>query len=283
MVYHVGMSQVLLVGGAQPRQPDIVRPDSTIWAWNGTTWQSHPSTLPLRANEAVAYDPGRDRLISHGGSEVPDETWEWDQRDWRLVVSGSGGPGARGHHALTYDPVRKHVVLFGNNDATPVNDMWSWDGQSWKKLAAEGPPPRGVFGAAFHAKRGVMLVFGGCCAPGVGLVGDTWEWDGKRWTPITTTSAPTPRFDTSMAYDPGRDRIVLFGGRDRSTNFGDTWEYDGRTWTRLDLPGPSPRNAAAMVYDPRAKAILLFGGRGETYFNDFWAFDGSWTRIPHTQ
>jgi hypothetical protein len=24
------------------------------------------------------------------------------------------------------------------------------------------------------------------------------------------------------------------------------------------------------------------GSRGETYFNDFWTFDGSWTRIPQT-
>jgi hypothetical protein len=153
MVYHEGMSQVLLFGGAQPRQPDAAGPDSAMWTWNGTSWQSHPSTLPPRANEAVAYDAARGRLIVHGGSEVPDETWEWDRRGWRLAASG--GPGERGHHALTYDPVRKHVVLFGNNDRTPVSDTWSWD-------------------------------------------------------------------------------------------------------------------------------ILLFGGRGESYFNDFWAFDGSWTRIPHT-
>jgi hypothetical protein len=280
MVYHAAMKQVLLYGGAQPRRPDGAAPDNAIWTWNGTIWQSHSSTLPLRANEAVAYAPERDRLIVHGGSDVGDETWEWDQRTWRLVASA--GPGARGHHALTYDPIRKHVVLFGNNDRTPTTDTWGWDGVAWKKLAAEGPPARGVFGAAFDAKRGVMVVFGGCCAPGVGLVGDTWEWDGTHWNRIATPSAPAPRLDTSMAYDPGRDRIVLFGGTDRSTNLADTWEYDGRTWTKVDLPGPSARNGAAMIYDPRAKAILLFGGRGETYVNDFWTFDGAWRRLPQT-
>lgn len=270
---------MLLLGGAQPRQAESPEPDTAIWIWNGRTWRSEPSQLPRRTNEAVTYDPERGRVVVHGGSDIPDETWEWDHRAWRRL--SSTGPGARGHHALTYDAARKRSVLFGNNDRTPSTDTWGWDGQAWKQLASEGPPARGVYGAAFDSMRGVMVLFGGCCAPGVGLVGDTWEWNGQRWAQVQTTTAPSPRSDTRLVYDPGRQRVILFGGGTRSTTYDDTWEFDGRTWRRLDVPGPPPRAGHAMVYDPRAKAILLFGGRNEsTYLNDFWTFDGSWHRIP---
>jgi hypothetical protein len=278
MVYDSASSQVLLLGGAQPRRADGAGPERMLWSWDGSVWQSHPSTLPPRSNEALAYDPDRRRLVVHGGSDV-DDTWEWDHRTWAQL--SASGPGPRGHHALTYDAARHHVVLFGNNDRTPTTDTWAWNGRTWERLAAEGPPPRGVFASAFDAKRSKLVIFGGCCAEGVGLVGDTWEWDGRRWTQIATATAPSPRLDSRMAYDPVRDRIVLFGGGDRRTNFADTWEYDGQRWVRLEVDGPSPRNGHAMVYDPRARAILLFGGRTEPdYFNDFWAFDGAWRRMP---
>ncbi len=170
MVHAPATKEVLLLGGAQPRRDVGTDPDAAIWIWNGQKWRTHPSTLPPRANEAVAYDPERNRLVVHGGSDLPDQTWEWDHQVWR-PMSGSG-PGARGHHAMSYDAVRKQMVLFGNNDRTPSTDTWGWNGQSWTRLASDGPPARGVYGIAFDGKRGVVVLFGGCCAEGVGLAGD---------------------------------------------------------------------------------------------------------------
>jgi hypothetical protein len=110
--------------------------------------------------------------------------------------------------------------------------------------------------------------------------GDTWEWNGERWSERATPASPSPRFDTSMAYDPARQVVVLFGGRDNNTSFGDTWQFNGRTWMKIDVPGPSPRNGHAMVYDPQTKALLLFGGRrGRESLNDLWKFDGAWSQI----
>jgi CubicO group peptidase (beta-lactamase class C family) len=278
MVYDPATRQVLMIGGAQPTSG--VR-DSSIWIWSGTTWRSVASTLDMRVNEAVAFDSERRRLIVHGGGDRPDETSEWDGNRWtRLSVTG---PGVRGHHSMVYDPARRQTILFGNNDATPTTDTWSWNGTAWSKLADEGPPARGVAGMAFDTKRGVAVLFGGCCATGYLPRGDTWEWDGRRWSQISTATAPLPRFDTNMAYDPERERIVLFGGRTHDSNLGDTWEYDGRSWTKIDVEGPPARNGHAMVYDPRAKAMLLFGGRNgqsaQSYFDDLWSFDGTWKRL----
>jgi len=132
---------------------------------------------------------------------------------------------------------------------------------------------------AYDPRRHVVVMFGGVGARNA-ILDDTWEWDGRQWKPVGTATAPTPRFDTNMSYDPARGRLILFGGRERQANVGDTWAYDGQAWTRIDTAGPSARNGHAMAYDARAKAILLFGGRqGPAYFNDLWAFDGAWRRI----
>jgi hypothetical protein len=278
LVYAPASSEVILIGGARPA---TASEDRAIWTWDGRRWRAQASTLPRLANEAVGYDVDRGRLVVHGGSDRPDETWEWDHRQWSRAAAT--GPGPRGHHQLTYDAARKLLVLFGNNDHTPSTDTWAWNGQQWRALAAAGPPPRGVFAMTYDSRRQVLVMFGGCCVPGVGMLGDTWEWDGQRWATVHSATAPTPRFDTHMTYDPERDRIVLFGGRDRGSNLGDTWEFDGRGWSKLDVPGPSARNGHAMVFDPGAKAILLFGGRNDAgYLDDFWAFDGTWRRIQQS-
>jgi hypothetical protein len=42
-----------------------------------------------------------------------------------------------------------------------------------------------------------------------------------------------------MAYDLGRQRVVLFGGWNGTSNVSDTWEWDGSNWTRRS-PAASP-------------------------------------------
>src|SRR5437016_5781958 len=58
------------------------------------------------------------------------------------------------------------------------------------------------------------------------VLGDTWFWDGNDWTQATTSAAPPARYGASMAYDPGRQTTVLFGGEDSLGRFfSDTWEF----------------------------------------------------------
>ncbi|HUQ07326.1 MAG TPA: kelch repeat-containing protein [Kofleriaceae bacterium] len=84
------------------------------------------------------------------------------------------------------------------------------------------------------------------------------------WTRLTPTTSPPARYGHSMAYDPTRQRVVLFGGRTGPTNadlLGDTWEFDGTTWTqRTVVTPPTPRSDAAMVYDEAAGRVMMYGG-----------------------
>jgi len=87
---------------------------------------------------------------------------------------------------------------------------------------------------AFDAARNQMVMFGGSPARSGDLawLGETWLWDGQVWTQAAV-EGPSPRGLHDMAYDPRRERVVLFGGYD-DENLGDTWEWDGERWTQVE-------------------------------------------------
>jgi hypothetical protein len=91
-----------------------------------------------------------------------------------------------------------------------------------------------------------------------------------------------------MAYDPGTDRMILFGGvtGGQEEPLADTWayDYDTNTWTELSpAMSPSARGWHALAYDPEAGAIVLFGG-GRTRDEataETWLYDpatGAWAK-----
>jgi hypothetical protein len=103
------------------------------------------------------------------------------------------------------------------------------------------------------------------------------------WTRLTPATSPPARYGHSMAYDPARQRVVLFGGRTGPTNaelLNDTWEFNGTTWNQI-VPAtpPSNRSDAPMVFDDLAGRVLMYGGftsGGGTQTTYTW--DGtSWT------
>lgn len=110
---------------------------------------------------------------------------------------------------------------------------------------------------------------------------------------VPAQSQPSSRTSARLAFDPGIDRPVLFGGltpmfvrgdrRDARDHLAETWEWTGRRWVQryLDVV-PSPRAAFAMVTDHDNDRILLWGGgtTGDQIISDTWQFkDRVWTRI----
>ena len=98
---------------------------------------------------------------------------------------------------------------------------------------------------------------------------------GPTWT--SPDVLPAARYDHAMAFDEGRGRAVLFGGRDLANlPFGDTWEWNGSGWTlRAPAHNPSARFGSAMAYDPIRGVTVLFGGNnGAVDQADTWEWDG---------
>ena len=101
------------------------------------------------------------------------------------------------------------------------------------------------------------------------------------WSPMHGVRPPE-RERHALAYDPQRDRVVLFGGRDGGAALGDTWEWDGADWSQVGAAGPTPRYDHAMVYDVSRGRVVLFGGDdGANVLGDTWEWDGaSWALVP---
>lgn len=106
------------------------------------------------------------------------------------------------------------------------------------------------------------------------------------WTQAAPATSPPARREHAMAFDSGRNRLVLFGGVNSIGLLSDTWEWDGATWTlRTPATSPPPRLGHTMAYDSTRHTIVLFGGvDGAGRRNDTWEWDGTaWTqRTPAT-
>jgi hypothetical protein len=127
---------------------------------------------------------------------------------------------------------------------------------------------------AYDAGRGRVVLFGGQTGvfPNITVLSDTWEWDGAAWA-LRSTTGPTARVHQSMAYDRGRQRIVLYGGfSGSSTELRDIWEWDGTVWAPQTAAGAANVLALAAGYDEKAGVLSLIGilSGTSTVVVDFW-------------
>jgi hypothetical protein len=134
----------------------------------------------------------------------------------------------------------------------------------------------------YDAERRRVVLFGGInnfSSPHA-VLRDTWEWDGRVWQIAAPATSPPPRQLAAMAYDAGRKRVVLFGGKDADgVPLDDTWEWDGVTWSNpVTVPAPPRRFGAGMAYDPIRGETVLQGGADLTDIFDTWTWNGTaWT------
>ncbi|MBL8755448.1 MAG: peptidase S8, partial [Planctomycetes bacterium] len=201
------------------------------------TWRLEASvhTPPRRYHAAMAHDSARGRTVLFGGYDSNSSTtfgdcWEWDGTDWVARFS-QHYPPARWMTAMVYDASRQRLVLFGGFGPQPaMADTWEFDGIDWQQRIV-APTPAGRFGhaMAYDSARQRTVLFGGLLSQSGSLSNQTWEWDGTVWVLRTPGLAPSARSGHGMAYDPIRQRTVLFGGSNANP-LADTWEWDGTNW-----------------------------------------------------
>ncbi len=149
------------------------------------------------------------------------------------------------------------------------------------------PPQRYDF-AMSTSQNGNVLIFGGATVEsGFAYLNDTWVWDGSNWHDLSSQSnRPPVRGFATMAFDPVRNQVVMFGGQSYFWPYtlDDTWVFNGNFWIKMN-PGsgtPPARFGASMAYDERLQRIVLFGGHGyfKTYLDDSWGWNGStWVEL----
>jgi Galactose oxidase, central domain len=199
-------------------------------------------------------------LLACGGSSGP---------------SKAGTPAARSAPILEFDEARQQLILYGGrNGSTYFDDTWSWDGQTWTRLATSGPGGRAFATAAYDTDRQRIVLYGGLGAQGT--LDDTWEWDGTAWSRVATTGPGVRQHETG-GYDQARHRFVVQGGADAAGQWlTDTWTWDGSTWTQAASTAPAAQVLKSpAVYDGSRQTLLtLVGGlsRGAT---SLWEWNGS--------
>jgi len=287
--YHRGIGVMIVIGGVAEDGSEL----HDMWAWTGDSWdelEGLPDGTITRAG-CAAYDTTRDELLF-----MRDETWTTPHFGEWLNRSSQPSPEARNGHVMGYDPVREEVVLFGGtrrtNSSELLGDMWTWDGTSWtERTPGTMPVGRVEASMAWDDTNDRLLMFGGFIDDGFREQSELWEWNGTTWIDRSPTARPEQRSQMAVAWDPLRERLVMYAGRYRDLGFpehvaGDLWEWNGSSWTGpLDDPDdgtlwPDGRLNPRMTWDPILQEVVMTLGAtvSPPWSNQVWSWDGSdWT------
>lgn len=282
LVFDTVRNELLAVGGLAASNGA-----SGVFAWNGARWQAvvgEPAQPQGGYGVRAAADPVGGGAVMFGGS-----TWRHDAGGWALLAPATS-PSYRVQTAMWSDGTRAWV--FGGVDnirGLSFDETWKWTGVAWQMvLPTVRPSARGRAAVAFDAVRGRAVLFGGATNFGTVPLGDTWEFDGTNWLQLTPGPAPSARHGHGLCFDPGRARLVLFGGTGSlsTARFRDTWEWNGTTWTAVTTAGQPPAyGTAAMAYDARLGRTVMThapsSGSIVPTSIEAWTYDGAaWTPLP---
>lgn len=301
--------RLLLAGGRSPDGSDV---HSDAWALSldgVPAWTQlvpdYPRP-PIRGGAGDGYDASRHRLVLFGGADqngyFRNDTWALDLSlapAWSPVATQGGPPPARYWHAAAWDDTHDRLVVFGGyygDTSHPLGDLWSltFDGgtPTWEAISPTGARPidRMLSQLLYDPVRDRFLLFFGF--DGAQVLSDVWELrltPAPAWRQLAPSgSPPGARAAEMCAYDPVRDRVLLFGGSSTTSRFGDLWSLDlasgDGSWQSISTASaPSARGLGLLRYDSGHDRLLLFGGYGVessgpgyvyiNYLGDTWALD----------
>ena len=280
-----------------------------VWALTlfpgGATWTQLTTSVTrpgARAHHAAVYDPLSDRMLVCMGFnfDTLHDFWALSLASnvWSIIPTQPSAITWRHEHTAVFDAPRNRLVMFGGRDDLNIlNDAWALtlNTGALVPLSAAGPPPSPRYGLAsfYDAVGDRMVVFGGRNQSS--HFNEAWALSfsaSPAWTLIPAGgTAPAGRSAHTAVLDPVGDRMVVFGGRETSSNFNDVWELsmegDSEWSPLLDGGVPAPRSGHSAVLDPLRHRMLVFGGaNGDSHFADVGAFslqgEGVWTSLATT-
>lgn len=261
---------------AAPSGGPLLHFGTMLHTWTGTAWREFaPPPPPGTSVGFLARDRQRDTSIALTTSGTQPITITWE-----LSADGTWtqhGPLPR-PATLHYDPALGAVVALDLTTSGPTQDH-VWTGTAWNPLPA-GARPQHVWGstAADHARSRLVVFTRGTPGPG----GETWEWDGTTWTQRLPTAAPPPRDQAGMAWNPGANRVVMFGGMDSSGPVNDMWEWDGATGTWIaqnPTTRPPPSTSWLLDFDANESRMILLDRHRQSHDDYYWD-SGDWQTLP---
>lgn len=251
-----------------------------------------------REDAPIAFDTAGRELFLFGGLDASgdrNDLWAYsiDNQQWREINPLGQPPSSRHGHTVTFDPVRRRIIVIAGMGQGFFGDAWAYDIQTnaWNLLAPEsaGPLPRYGLSAIYDSKRDRIVISHGFTTEG--RFDDTWALDlaTSSWSEISPAGVrPLRRCLHHAVYVPQNDQMFLYGGC--SSGYGpcpqgDLWSFDlaKNQWTEIvTAVQPPPRERYGMVFDDHREKLVLFGGLGALVLNDTWEYDPAsvaWTQI----
>jgi len=211
-------------------------------------------------------------------------------------------PSPRLAPRMAFDEEAGVGVLFGgravDDPATGLihasNQTWLWMRSQWvQQFPENNPPARSDHAMVYDSAQNRVLLFGGRKEGEVvrqrfGVLNDTWAWKNGEWQELGPAAAPPARYGHSLAYDRDRNRVILFGGYNYSTDGKntiearfDTWEFDGDTWSRVNESGPDVAKPL-LVFDAARHVTILLGVDTTEFSTVMYSWDSaasSWKSV----
>ena len=225
MTFHAPTNEVVMVH------------DGATWIWSGTDWLLHPAVVPggsggAAGNLALAHDPVHNQSVLYIGTRgsgvgltFVSQTFTWDGLAWTQRTTPTS-PFPCENATLAFDPAVGRLVLA--TGSAGISAFHEWTGTNWQqRFPANTPTEVGAWATDNTNQRIVMLdgVFNG-------QPNHTWTYTNGVMQHLSSPLEPARRFGAAMAYDPIRQRTVLFGGaaiwnapQNQFLCLGDTWEF----------------------------------------------------------
>ncbi len=271
-------ARVVLAGGVEALTG--ISP-SNVWEWDGTSWAERTvaGSVSFSGYQAIgaAYDPLRKRtVLASPGPGNSARVLELYDGGWTPPQVVDIGLSSIWYGSIFWDPTLQSVVFAGTSQrqvssgswqAPTRLELWRWTGTGRGGFIAPlAAGPTAYEGLAFDPVQNAVVVFDGS---------STWAWNPSSgvWSRIASWSSPGPgpRVGSSLAYDPLRQKVLLYGGyaeRAIATPlvvgdfFTDTWEWNGTAWTRVIASGSGPgaRRNAALDFNTVKGRVVILGG-----------------------
>jgi hypothetical protein len=232
LAYDPASGKIILFGGVGWKSSGAATFNDT-WSFDPATdrWARLKTrgTPPARYGHSMVYDPSSGKIIMFGGLEakgrdaapslpVDDKTWAFDPKTktWAELPQGPGAPGLR-------------VGPTAPASTTAMGASPAGTGAGPASTGGTGPSARCFQAMVYDSTTRKIILFGGCDGPGGQVFSDTWAYDPATniWT-LESAGALLGRWGHSMAYDPDRRQVILFGGMDKfvgGEDVGGTWLY----------------------------------------------------------
>lgn len=240
LAYDPQRNKLVFYGGRSITTTNCI---ADTWEWDTQGWQQLDVSGPDACSHfTLEYDHVLGKVLLFGGGDAETNSftdmWSWDGREWEQLDSQT--PAARFHAMSAADGEHGSIFLIGGFDINNqmVDEMWAWDGAAWEQLDIPRPPALSHARMVFDSNRVQLVLFGGSTRSRIplDLQDETWILTDGVWQQADVDGpAPSPRGGQMMAYDPVRDRVVLFGGFDAANReLADTWEWNGNSWICVD-------------------------------------------------